>query len=308
MERALQAGVKFDIAVDSPMFKPEGYRTIIRVLENGKVTEQINDLAPQTYDAPRSVNRPDLGALPQISVNAQRVGRGLPATLQLKAVPIATIGELAVDLSGAPLVYWEIFTPDGDVVMLDGPEQTYTAGSPGLYRLRASTVDVFGRPAHTWSQIDLGGKAIAAFPAEWNFSIDPDNQGESQGWYRERYNDAKWIRLPVPGFWEDVVGPYDGYGWYRVQFTLTTDMIKQPLAIFFQGVDEEAWVYLNGQLIGERTVESTGRPPVDIWDKSFKVPLGRGMRAGRNTLVVKVHDQGQAGGIYGPVMILIDEP
>ncbi|MEO0250345.1 MAG: sugar-binding domain-containing protein, partial [candidate division WOR-3 bacterium] len=113
-------------------------------------------------------------------------------------------------------------------------------------------------------------------------------------------------RIPVPAWWETTpVGAYDGHAWYRVRFTVPQEMQGRELTLEFAGVDESAWVYLNGELIGERSTQSTGLPPLDFWDKPFSVPM-KGVRFGQeNVLAVKVYDSEQMGGIFRPVRVLV---
>ena len=139
-------------------------------------------------------------------------------------------------------------------------------------------------------------------PEKWKFKTDPDNSGEKKGWNKVNFNDAAWLDIPVPGCWEHTaVGNYDGYAWYRTEFTIPKAEVGKPLLIKFDGVDESVWVYLNGQYAGERTVKSTGKTITEFWNKPFTIKVTP--KAGKNVLAVKVHDSTGLGGIYKPVII-----
>jgi len=178
----------------------------------------------------------------------------------------------------------------------------------GTYRVRAAVADVFGRPAAAWTElvVEESRTEAARLPAEWSFHTDPDNTGEAAGWHTPDLDDTQWQKVAVPAWWETTaVGAYDGHAWYRARFAIPVELQGRDLVLEFEGVDEGAWVYLNGELIGERTEESTGLAPVDSWDKPFSLPA-KGARFGQqNVLAVKVHDSAQMGGIFRPVRLLV---
>ena len=73
----------------------------------------------------------------------------------------------------------------------------------------------------------------------------------------------------------------------------------------FGGVDEQAWVWCNGRFAGEHTVKSTGMDPGELWRTRFLVPLtDRVVPGQRNTIVVRVLNEGLAGGVYLPVRLV----
>jgi hypothetical protein len=90
-----------------------------------------------------------------------------------------------------------------------------------------------------------------------------------------------------------------------VRFTLPEDLPAGPLHLRFEGADESAWVYLDGELLGERTTESTGEPPERFWDEPFTVDLPRLEPGSEHVLAVRVHDQARAGGLFQPVRLFV---
>jgi hypothetical protein len=83
------------------------------------------------------------------------------------------------------------------------------------------------------------------------------------------------------------------------------ELAGKKAILSFGAVDEEAWVYLNGELVGEHTTASTGGTVDMIWDKPFEVPLP-GLRPGEeNVIAVRVTDTTLAGGIYKPVKLYV---
>lgn len=147
---------------------------------------------------------------------------------------------------------------------------------------------------------------LRVIPAQWLFRLDPSEQGEAEGWHRPSLDESAWQSIVVPSAWEDTaVGAYDGIAWYRVRFTLPAETAGKKLALHFGGVDEEAWVFLNGELQGQHTEQSTGETVHQIWDQPFTVPLTTARPGAENVLVIRVRDSTMAGGIHKPVRLYV---
>ena len=70
------------------------------------------------------------------------------------------------------------------------------------------------------------------------------------------------------------------------------------MEIAFDGVDESAWVWLNGIYLGAHDKGPEG------WREPFAVDCRKEIRWGEiNTLVIRVNDTAYAGGIYKPVRV-----
>ena len=137
-----------------------------------------------------------------------------------------------------------------------------------------------------------------ALPAEWNFALDPKNEGEKLKWHIPGVkNDLKKIKI---GFWESQGYIYDGYAWYETSFKLPANAVRGGrVEVVFEGVDEDAKVWVNGMLMGNF---SAG------WNASFSVDVTSAMKLGEaNILIVKVLDRMYAGGIWKPVKIKYDD-
>ena len=74
----------------------------------------------------------------------------------------------------------------------------------------------------------------------------------------------------------------------------------------FAGVDEQAWVYLNGKQIGEHSEKSEKKAFTALYDEPFivEVPVDQLKAGAENVLHVRVHNQAGAGGIWRPVHAL----
>ena len=160
------------------------------------------------------------------------------------------------------------------------------------------------------------GWAFTVVPAEdwgeWRFRKDPGDEGVDQEWHKpDATAAAAWQPIKVPAIWDDThVGPYQGYGWYRTTFRMPDEWEHESVALTFEAVDEQAWVYLNGQLVGEHTLASESRDIEgfsigDLWNVPFTilVPVERLTLGGDNTLFVRVHNKVGAGGIWRSVLV-----
>jgi hypothetical protein len=161
VERLLRSGIEFDLAVDDPRFTAQGYEELIYVQEDGRVRIVRPGQADQWLDAARPVGRPDLGLMPQLSI--QVVG-DIPAAggkVKVRAEARPGTGDWHGEAT-QPIVNWEVYDNERLVPITDfaifpvrGRELSFRAEKPGWYLLRAATVDVFGRPAVAYQSLTV---------------------------------------------------------------------------------------------------------------------------------------------------------
>jgi len=178
-----------------------------------------------------------------------------------------------------------------------------------VFKLCQTVVSTDSFPWGLYFRLVVKGHDAAQFPEKWAFRTDPDDQGRKQRWYAPVFDDTHWRRVTVPSSWENTIGPYDGVAWYRVRIQVPVELKGRKLLLKFWGVDEQAWVYWNGKVLGERTTKSTGKTPGEIWDQPFALPLSPDhVEWGKsNLLVIRVYDSAYAGGIFRAVRLLVDE-
>lgn len=313
-ERYIRLGIPFDVAIDESRFTPQGYDEIVYVQEDGSL--QVVDAFGNrtTLQQPRTPDRPNLGPRTTIQVEPVDVPSQAPCTVTFKASVDVGGGQRSTDLNGKPLLQWELYRTQPELryiteVDTDGDVDTCVAKleEGGTYRIRAATTDVFGRPAVAWYDFTLEDTlADMSLSGTWQFRTDPGNIGVREKWFSVDSNVSDWQSVPVPKFWEDhVAAGYDGYAWYARRFDRPPDA-PAPTVLYlrFEGADEQVWVYVNGEFLGERTIESTGRPAVEFWDAPCTFTLPTDLPASDNLLVVRVHDSGKAGGLYKPVRLM----
>jgi len=141
----------------------------------------------------------------------------------------------------------------------------------------------------------------------WKFAPDADNKGMTQRWYDPSYSDLAWatLRSDTGGGWDSQGFAGTHLGWYRQTFTVTDEMLRRPaLWMLFGAVDEEAEVFINGQLAFEHTVKSTGLTVQVLWNRPFVFDAKPFVKAGKNTLAVRVTDTVAMAGIWLPVRFI----
>jgi sialate O-acetylesterase len=135
----------------------------------------------------------------------------------------------------------------------------------------------------------------------WRFRTDPENSGHllKQPYYLEKFPDGGWAPIAIGDVWENQgFKGYDGFAWYRLKFTLPKEIPGKATELCFGAVDECAWVWLNGVFIGQHDEGPKG------WSTPFRLEVTKEVRWGaENTLVVRVEDSEQAGGIWKPVVL-----
>lgn len=161
VERLLRSGVEFDLAVDEPQFKPQGYEELIYAREDGRVRIVRPGQPDEWLAAPRRVERLNLGPTPQLSI--QVVGEIPMAGGDLKVRADAKPG--TGDWQGEaaqPTISWEVY--DGECILpitdfaifpVRGRELSFEVKKAGRYLVRAAAADVFGRPVVDSRTIDV---------------------------------------------------------------------------------------------------------------------------------------------------------
>ena len=183
-----------------------------------------------------------------------------------------------------------------------------------------------------WQEcIDIDGASLPKLdlPAEWIFTTDPEDKGVKEKWYaNQRYFDAAvrksdefgggaasvaplekgLVRLHINrGWgWEQQGFPgFDGYGWYFQNLEIPDDMFAKPhLYLLLLGVNEQAWVYVNGELAFERTYASTGKGVGELGG-AFSSDVKKYLKPGvKNTIAIRVAHSSGLGGIWQPIALV----
>jgi beta-galactosidase len=123
------------------------------------------------------------------------------------------------------------------------------------------------------------GTRTLNFDGAWRFKlVNTANATDPTGTYGTSadpkadvpgFDDSGWQQLTLPHDWSITQAPDPsqsnatgffpgGLGWYRKSFTLPASMTGKRISIDFDGVFENSYVYLNGQLLGNHPYGYTG--------------------------------------------------
>jgi len=126
----------------------------------------------------------------------------------------------------------------------------------------------------------------------WKFAVDSVGVGEKEEWFSGRANRTGWKDVTVPGFWDELgLADYDGAGWYATTFAWKD---TAAFAVMFEGVDDDADVWIAGRASGSHTG----------YNEPFFVLPPHGVKGDSISLVVRVKDNGGPGGLHRSVSVV----
>jgi len=147
----------------------------------------------------------------------------------------------------------------------------------------------------------------------WLFRLDPDGQGEANGWAQADAASMDWREVRVPHTWQ--VEPenteYRGLAWYRRTFGAPEAWSEYAVRLEFEAIFHTARVWVNGKEAGRHIGKGY---------TAFTLDIGRLLRFGApNVVAVRVDnafnesmlprgrssDWAHDGGIYRPVQLLV---
>lgn len=152
----------------------------------------------------------------------------------------------------------------------------------------------------SWDHEIVTIKSIKLPEEGWKFITDPHNNGHHKKHFDPAFNDSAWKPIKI-GHWETQGWPnYDGIAWYRIYFKVPEIIDSNAVELLFEGVDESAWVWLNGIYLGKHDIGPVG------WNIPFKLDATKEIKWGsENVLVVRVLDTALAGGIWKAIIMEI---
>ncbi|MGY6649757.1 beta-galactosidase GalB [Wenyingzhuangia sp. IMCC45574] len=151
------------------------------------------------------------------------------------------------------------------------------------------------------------------FNESWTFF-----NAEAPGAEQPSFDDSKWRKLNLPHDWA-IEGPFNGKynarcgglpfhgtGWYRKTFKVPATSKGKVVRVEFEGAMYDAYVWVNGQLVGNRPYGYIG----------FEFDITKYLKYGdkENVIAVRLRPQDLSSrwypgaGIYRSVWLKIDEP
>jgi len=137
--------------------------------------------------------------------------------------------------------------------------------------------------------------AAVAATDRWAEQADPGSAGAA--WAAPGFDDSGWETIAVPGQWERSgvagLGGYDGVMWFRTGIDLTAAELGDANGVVLElgRIDERDRVWINGVPVGAQLVAAEAR--------SYRIPAGV-LKAGRNSIAVRVIDEMGGGGFSSP--------
>jgi len=129
---------------------------------------------------------------------------------------------------------------------------------------------------------------------------DPGNKGFDLGWAAPDLDDSDWETMDIPRSWESHGLDMDGSVWFRRTVDLPADWAGKPLTLNLGVADDFDTTYFNGQEIG-----TTGKSTPNWWTTHRRYEIdGSLVKAGKNTIGVRVFDQWAQGGLLGPELTM----
>lgn len=217
-------------------------------------------------------NRPSISKLGKVL---------LGSALLTTPISITTVAHASTDVSFPKPIPTQHEPMNTQVKNIDGVNVLFQYGEP---------VPSFG----TWQLSQLTRQYIS-LDKQWKFKEDPGNVGLKDGWYKNDYNDSSWNSESVPMAWDLYDTPdfgkstgqswgqgsafYDGFAWYRTTMNVPASWKHKFITINFLAVNYQAWIYVNGNLVGEH--EGSNIP--------FSMDIGKYVHQGENSIAVRVY-------------------
>ena len=115
------------------------------------------------------------------------------------------------------------------------------------------------------------------------------NPEKASAFNRFDFDDSQWPTLQQPGFWEQQqLVNLDGVVWLRKEFIIKK--VNGPITLEIPAIDDNDVTYVNGVKIGE----------TNGWDikRVYQIPAEI-LKKGKNSIAIRVEDNGSGGGIHG---------
>lgn len=116
-------------------------------------------------------------------------------------------------------------------------------------------------------------------------------KGEVPIWQAPELNDGDWENMELPGLWEEKDwGFLDGVAWYRKTIELSPSQVAGTANLGLAMIDDKDITWVNGKKVGATNSYNEVR--------NYEIPKGV-LKAGTNTIAIRVEDTGGGGGLYG---------
>ncbi len=148
--------------------------------------------------------------------------------------------------------------------------------------------------------------SITDISKSWHFLPDP---AAGKDVTSAQFDDSSWkvINGGSRGWWQFQGFPkYHGVAWYRKEITVPELSKDQKSSIYFNGVDGNTKVFVNGKMVGEHTLGKD----YSGWNQPFHFDITNELHAGKNVIAVQVTSKSTdtASGINESVYWVVGTP
>lgn len=152
------------------------------------------------------------------------------------------------------------------------------------------------RRATSASMIAMGGREIAKLDGNWDFVLDPFDEGLRQKWFEldsmpmtqwsvpRDYDGGAWQQISLPSCWNTTKPEwlyYEGAVWYGRTLHIAPASLGERILLRIGAANYEARVFLNGTFVGSHRGGST----------PFFFDISQAVRDGANRLLVQVDNR-----------------
>ncbi len=117
-----------------------------------------------------------------------------------------------------------------------------------------------------------------------------DDPAMAKRWYDPDTKMKGWEKMAVPKAWDGDLGTQDGIIWFRKEIELPAEAEGAVGSIQLGAIDDEDITWINGEKVGS----------INLWLANRKYDIKKGiLKAGKNTIIVRIKDTGTIGGMFG---------
>jgi sialate O-acetylesterase len=111
-------------------------------------------------------------------------------------------------------------------------------------------------------------------------------------WAAPEFDDQSWKTMPLPGYIEkNGLQGVDGIIWFRKSVELDAAQAGKSATLDLSKINDSDVTYVNGVKVGSTELKADAK-------RSYVIPEGI-LKAGKNSITVRVEDIGGNGGLYG---------
>jgi sialate O-acetylesterase len=119
----------------------------------------------------------------------------------------------------------------------------------------------------------------------------PVAASETEAWKQANFDDSQWKTMKLPGLWEQRLGEFDGFVWFRKTVMVSAADAGKEASLELAMIDDSDETFVNGTKVGTTKQRYNEK-------RNYNIPAGV-LKEGKNVIAVRVEDTGGGGGIFG---------